>query len=38
VGCGQAFKSDVITGRNPWKCDEDKINYELDSEEELAEE
>ena len=32
-----SLKSSVITGRNPWRCD-DYINYELDSEEELAEE
>jgi hypothetical protein len=31
------MKSTVITARNPWKCD-DLINYDLDSEEEMAEE
>jgi hypothetical protein len=30
------LKSKVVTGRNPFKCDEE-INYELDSEESAAE-
>ena len=30
------MKSKVVTGRNPFKCDEE-INYELDSEESAAE-
>ena len=38
IGSALAFKSSVITGRNPWKSDDAIINYELDSEEELAEE
>lgn len=30
------MKSAVVSGRNPFKCDS-QINYDLDSEEELAE-